>query len=173
MISETHRSTAPPVPAHGTAALDEALMTGALGAVTIMVWFLLLDTIAGRPLYTPSVLGTVLLQEQGAVASLHDLPVSPLRAAQYTVFHAFAFWFVGYVAARLFGIAERNPTFIFGLLLLGIFFFSGFIGLTLLVEPSVLEVVTVPAVLTANVLAACVMGRYLWRRHPLDLRKLL
>ena len=43
----------------------------------------------------------------------------------------------------------------------------------LLAEPTVLEVLTVPAVLAGNLLAAFVMGRYLWRRHPLDLRQLL
>ena len=43
----------------------------------------------------------------------------------------------------------------------------------LLAEPTVLEVLTVPAVLVGNLMAALVMGRYLWRQHGLDLRQLL
>ena len=91
----------------------------------------------------------------------------------YTLVHGLAFCLVGYVAARLFAVAERHPTYIFGLLLFFIFFFCGFVSVTLLAEPDVLDVVTIPAALAGNLLAALVMGRYLWRRHPLDLRKLL
>ena len=32
----------------------EAIVTGLLGAATIMIWFLILDVVNGRPLYTPT-----------------------------------------------------------------------------------------------------------------------
>ncbi len=38
----------------------EGIIAGVIGAATIAIWFLILDTIDSRPLYTPSVLGTVL-----------------------------------------------------------------------------------------------------------------
>ncbi len=37
----------------------------------------------------------------------------------------------------------------------------------------VLQAQTIPMIVAGNILAAFVMGAYLWRRHPLDLRKLL
>ncbi len=149
----------------------EAIVTGLLGAATIMIWFLILDVVNGRPLYTPTVLGTALVQH-GPV-SLDDAPVSVAMVLLYTLVHVLAFCVIGYVAAWLFAVAERHPTYIFGLLLFIIFFFCGFVSVMLLAEPTVLEVLTVPAVLAGNLLAAFVLGRYLWRRHPLDLRQLL
>ena len=178
MTAESDRRAAIPVDAsqpvdayQPVVLLREAIMTGLLGAATIMVWFLVLDTIDGRPLYTPTVLGTVLVGPE--TTSLDDLPISVPMVLFYTVIHGLAFCLVGCVAAWLFAIAERNPTVIFGLLLLFIFFFCGFLAVTMLTEPAVLKVVTIPAILAGNVLAAFVMGRYLWRRHPLDLRRLL
>ena len=149
----------------------EAIVTGLLGAATIMIWFLILDVVDGRPLYTPTVLGTALVH-RGPV-SLDDPQVSVPMVLLYTLVHGLAFCLIGYVAAWLFAVAERHPPYIFGLLLFIIFFFCGFVSVMLLAEPTVLEVLTVPAVLAGNLLAAFVMGRYLWRRHPLDLRQLL
>ena len=172
MTAESDRRAAIPVDAlKPVVVLREAIVAGLLGAATIMVWFLVLDTIDGRPLYTPTVLGTVLVGPK--TTSLDDLPVSVPMVLFYTVIHGLAFFLVGWVAAWLFAIAERNPAFIFGLLLFFIFFFCGYLTVTMLTEPAVLKVVTIPAILAGNVLAAFVMGRYLWRRHPLDLRRLL
>ncbi len=172
MTGESDRSAALPSEAYRpVGVLREAIVTGLLGAATIMIWFLFLDVVNGRPLYTPTVLGTALVHREPV--SLVDLPVSIPMVLLYTLVHGLAFCLIGYVAARLFAVAERHPTYIFGLLLFFIFFFCGFVSVTLLAEPDVLDVVAIPAVLAGNLLAALVMGRYLWRRHRLDLRKLL
>ena len=42
----------------------------------------------------------------------------------------------------------------------------GFVVVALLFAEPVLRVLTWPAVLIGNLLAAFVMGAYLWRRHP-------
>ncbi len=151
--------------------LRDGIVTGALGAATILVWFLVLDAFAGRPLYTPTVLGTVLLGRDAS--SLESLPVSIPVVLFYTAVHGLAFCVVGYVAAWLFAVAERHPPWIFGLLLFFILFFCAFLAVPVVTEPAVFRVVTIPAILGGNFLAAAAMGRYLWRRHPLDLRQLL
>src|SRR3989449_5423278 len=52
-------ATASTTPEARTMALaQEGLIAGLVGAATIAVWFLLLDSLSGRPLYTPTVLGT-------------------------------------------------------------------------------------------------------------------
>jgi hypothetical protein len=153
------------------AVLREGAIAGLLGAATIVVWFLVLDLLAGRPLFTPTVLGSVLAGHD--VTALDTLPVSVPVVLFYTVIHALAFCAVGYVAAWLFAVAERHPRWIFGLLLFFILFFCGFLAVPIVTEPSVFQVVTIPKILAGNLLAAVAMGRYLWRRHPLDLRQLL
>ncbi len=152
--------------------LRESVVAGVSGGATIAIWFLILDTIQGRPLYTPTLLGTALVQGQG-LASLDDLPASFGMVLLYTLVHGFAFCVVGYIAARLFVAAERHPPFIFCLLLLSILFFCGFMTVAFLFALPVLQALTIPMIVTGNILAAFVMGAYLWRRHPLDLRKLL
>lgn len=172
MHTETDETAPVAVEAYRPAAvLGDGIVTGLLGAATIMVWFLALDALAGRPLYTPTVLGTVLLGRDAS--SLESLPVSVPVVLFYTVIHGLAFCVVGYVAAWLFAVAERHPPWIFGLLLLLILFFCGFLAVPIVTDPAVFRVVTIPAILAGNLLAALVMGRHLWRRHPLDLRQLL
>ncbi len=151
--------------------LRDSLVTGLLGAMTIMVWFLFLDTLAGRPLHTPTVLGSVVLGTDAG--SLGNLPVSIPVVLFYTVVHGLAFCVVGYVAAWLFALAEHHPPWIFGLLLFFILFFCGFLAVPVVIKPAVFEVVTIPKILAGNLLAAVAMGGYLWRHHPLDLRQLM
>ena len=40
----------------------QGIIAGFVGAATIAMWFLILDTINGRPLYMPSLLGTALFR---------------------------------------------------------------------------------------------------------------
>ena len=152
--------------------LRESVVAGVSGGATIAIWFLILDAIQGRPLYTPSLLGTALVQGQ-ELTSVDDLPVSFGMVVLYTLVHGLAFCVVGYITARLFVAAERHPPFIFGLLLLFIFFFCGFMTVAFLFALPVLQALTIPMVVAGNILAAFVMGAYLWRLHPLELRKLL
>ena len=43
--------------------LREGLIAGILGAATIAVWFLIVDSVRGQPFYTPSILGTALFKD--------------------------------------------------------------------------------------------------------------
>ncbi len=55
---------------------QEGIVAGVVGAATVAVWFLVLDTIAGRPFYTPTVLGTALFRKGAGLGSPQTLPVS-------------------------------------------------------------------------------------------------
>src|SRR5262249_22126839 len=50
--------------------LEDGLFSGALGAVLVALWYLILDSLAGRPLYTPFLLGSVLFQGTSDVSHL-------------------------------------------------------------------------------------------------------
>ena len=152
--------------------LREAMVAGLSGGAIIAIWFLIVDSLQGRPLYTPTVLGTALIQRQ-ELASLENLPISLGKVLFYTVVHGVAFCFVGTIAVRLFAAAERHPSVIFGILLFFIFFFSGFLTVAFLFAMPVLQALNVTTIVIGNILATLVIVGYLWRRHPLDLRRLL
>ena len=83
----------PPLSAPTT--LMEGFITGIIGAGVVAAWFLLLDTIQHVPLWTPSLLGTVLFK--GAHAAAEHNAVDPGMVAAYTLVHHAAFIGVGLV----------------------------------------------------------------------------
>jgi hypothetical protein len=85
--------------------LLDGLFSGAIGALAVAVWFLIVDTLAGRPLFTPALLGTVLLH--GSAAAAQGVTVAPLEVAAYTAFHFLAFLVVGVGMSWLMTMFER------------------------------------------------------------------
>jgi len=77
-----------------------------------------------------------------------------------------AFLIIGVGASRLLGIAERNPSFGFGIVLLFVVFEFGFLLACMLFAEPVLRALTWPEVLVGNLLAAAAMAAVFWRRHP-------
>jgi hypothetical protein len=145
---------------------QEGLIAGLLGAAVIAVWFLILDTVAGRPLHTPTILGTAIFRSGQGLADPGSIPVSLEMVVLYTWVHALVFCVIGGIAARLLALAERQPNAGFGILLVFVVFEFGFVVVTLLFAQPVLQTLTWPAVLGGNLLAALAMGVYFWRRHP-------
>ena len=144
----------------------EGLAAGLLGAATIALWFLILDTAAGRPFHTPTILGTAIFRSGQGLAGAGAVPVSLEMVVLYTWVHGLVFCIIGGVAARLLAVAERQPNAGFGILLLFVVFEFGFLVVTLLFAEPVLHALTWPAILGGNLLAALAMGAYFWRRHP-------
>ena len=144
---------------------QEGMIAGLLGAATIALWFLIVDTLAGRPLYTPTVLGTVLFR-RGVGPPLPDVLPDFEMVWMFTWVHGLVFAAIGGVAARLLGLAERHPSVGFGVLMLFVFFEFGFSAAAMLFGEPVLHGLAWPAVLVANMLAAAAMGGYFWFRHP-------
>lgn len=144
----------------------EGIVAGVIGAATVAVWFLILDTINGRPLYTPTVLGTALFRRGAGLESPETLAVSLEMVLMFTWVHGLAFAAIGGVASRLLGLAERNPSLGFGVLLLFVVFEAGFTVTAMLFAQPVLRALTWPAILVANLLAAAAMGLWFRWRHP-------
>ncbi len=144
----------------------EGIVAGVIGAATIAIWFLILDTISGRPLYTPTVLGTALFRRAEGPASLETLPVSIEMTLMYTWVHGLIFCVIGGVASRLLALAERNLNIGFGILLFFVVFEFGFVVAAAVFAEGVLRALAWPAVLLGNLLAAAAMGGYFWRQHP-------
>ena len=78
---------------------EEGIVAGLIGAATIAIWFLILDTIKGRPLYTPTVLGTALFRGGAGLATPESLPVSFDIVVLFTWVHVLVFVVIGGAAA--------------------------------------------------------------------------
>jgi hypothetical protein len=144
--------------------IREGIIAGFLGATAVAVWFLIVDTVAGRPLFTPAVLGRSLFNLFG--------PGVPTDTALqhivvYTIFHYAAFSIVGIIAVAIVHAAEAEPSVLAGFLILFVAFEIGFHGLVaMLQEATVLRELAWYQVMAGNLLAAALMGAYLWRTHP-------
>lgn len=144
----------------------EGIVAGLLGAATIAVWFLIVDTINGRPLFTPTVLGTALFRGGAGLDQPESLPISFEMVMMFTWVHCLVFAALGGIAARLLAFAEQTANVGFGIVLLFVVFEFGFVAVTMVFAEEVLRSLAWPAVLVGNLLAAAVMGAYFWRRHP-------
>jgi len=163
MATQTDATTIPE--SRTTALYQEGLVAGLVGAATIALWFLILDSLSGRPLYTPTVLGTALFR-RGGTTPLSEIRPNLEMVLMFTWVHGLVFVAIGGIVARLLALAERQPSVGFGILMLFVFFEFGFIVAAMFFAEPILHALAWPAVLVANILAAAAMGGYFWLRHP-------
>jgi len=160
--------SSPPAPASARATFlsREGIVAGLIGASTIALWFLALDVVRGRPLYTPTLLGTALLRGPAAVASAENLQISLPMVLSFTMVHGLVFMAIGLAAQRLLQLAEKNANYGFGAILLSVIFLSGFLFVSLIFAAEILHALSWPAVLAGNLIALGAMSAYLRRHHP-------
>jgi hypothetical protein len=146
---------------HGV--LREGLIAGFLGASSVALWFLIVDSMSGRPFYTPAVLGSGLLGILGPAGA----EGMATHVVVYTIFHYAAFCAVGMLLTFVIHHAEVEPGVLAGLLILFVAFETGFYGLTALLSQSeLLGDLAWYQIAAGNLLASIAMGVYLWRGHP-------
>ena len=142
----------------------DGLFTGMIGATLVALWFLILDSVQGRPFFTPALLGTVMLH--GGDAASSGPVIAPLEIAAYTAFHFVVFIAIGFVLAWMMNLFEKFPIMFFVLLVLFLALQIGFFGLNLALGAKLLGHLPVWTGVTAHVLAAAGMAFYQWKRHP-------
>lgn len=149
--------------------IREGITAGVLGATCVAVWFLVVDIAAGHPLYTPATLGAAVLSFFGPAGS----EGTALQVAFYTLVHFAAFIGFGIVITTIVHAAARVPAVLIGVLLLFVAFELGFHGfVALLAQSPRFEPIAWYQIFAANLVAAVVMGGYLWRTHPNLVRQL-
>jgi hypothetical protein len=146
---------------HGT--VREGVIAGLLGATGVAVWFLIVDTIAGQPFFTPRVLGEAV---KSIVAP--DAFLSPfVIVALYTVFHYAVFILAGIAIIALVHGSARHIGLLAGMVMLFVALQVAFYGFVLMLQLATpLEELSWYQIGAANVIAALLMGRYLWMKHP-------
>jgi hypothetical protein len=161
------RSTTAALAAHPEShgLVREGIATGLVGAAAVALWFLAVDTLGGRPLHTPALLGAVLAASPDAAAAAAG-PSRLTYAALYTVAHLVAFAAVGLLATFLVHRAERTPPLVALLVMLFAAVEVAFVGFVALLEMQAIGDVAWYQVALGNVVAAVAMGWYLLHNHP-------
>ena len=130
-------------------------IAGLIGAVTLAVWFLVLDMTRGAPLQTPAFLAGTLLGSDGVAA-----------IAIYTVIHVVLWVAVGVFAAWVLDRINAAPHFLFGavlgVLLFNIAFYSG----VLIGGENIVRALGWPAVLAGNLVAGVALLGWLQFTAP-------
>src|SRR3989449_2233721 len=116
-----------------TRILREGFIAGLIGAGAVALWFLVVDTIAGRPFFTPAMLGSAVFW------GVHDpalVVIEYSRIIGYTMIHVSAFILVGTVAAVLAAEVEVAPaTFYLVVVFFAIFEFGFYVTVAVLAQP--------------------------------------
>lgn len=139
--------------------LREGVVAGVIGAAVVAVWFLVFDVLRGRPLLTPTILGTTVFQ--GAPAE--QVALGPILG--YTLLHGLAFIAFGVVAASLVAASEREPPLVVAVVILFACFETLFLGVATALGDSVAGALVWWAILIGNLFAAIAMLWYFLRRH--------
>ncbi|MGH7546229.1 MAG: hypothetical protein ACREKI_08620 [Gemmatimonadota bacterium] len=141
----------------------EGIVAGALGAVAVAAWFLIVDAWRGQVFFTPGALGSALFLGASDLASVQ---VSWATVAGYTVAHVAAFVAVGIVAAAICVQCEETPSVLLGALLLFVSFEAFFLGALAVLAEWLLGAVAWWAIAGGNLIATMAMALYLWKAHP-------
>lgn len=148
--------------------IREGLITGLIGAAAVAVWFLIVDVIAGRILFTPAALGSAVFLGARTPA---EVEITAVTVLGYTIMHLSAFILTGLVAAAIIAAAEEySEVVLLGGVLLFVTFEAFSIGLLTIVATWLVDALSWWNIGIANLVAAAGMGGYLYRRHPLLLR---
>jgi hypothetical protein len=164
-VMATSVSAPTTTPYDSTRVVQDGIIAGVLAAAAVALWFFVFDAVRGRPLYTPSVLGTVLFGRDASLGSLEATPVSLDKVLMFTWMHGLVFAVLGAFASWLLAVAERSPHLGFGIVLLFVIFEACFTATAYFIAAPILHALAWPAVIVANLLAAAVMAAYLWWRH--------
>jgi hypothetical protein len=141
----------------------EGTIAGVIGAASVALWFLMVDSIAGRPLFTPAILGASLFDLLGAGFGGRGLAT---HVVVYSVIHFAAFIAIGIVAASAMNALDRRPSRIVGFAaLFFVFEVCVFAAVALLSRSPLFGTIAWYQLGAANLLAAFCMGRFLWRAH--------
>jgi hypothetical protein len=143
--------------------LRRGLVAGVVGAAIVALWFLLLDAVRGKPLFTPALLGAAVFH---GVSRPEEVLIAAGPVIGYTVLHVLGFVAFGIVAAGLLVASEREPAMFIAFVLLfaafEVFFFAalGAFG------RSLLGALVWWAIFSGNLLASVGMLWLLLRAHP-------
>ncbi len=157
-----HRGLARTLLGRWVEVIREGTVAGAIGALTVAVWFLAYDTMKGRPFSTPALLGLALFE---GLRQPQLLEVRLDVVLGYTVLHFAAFALFGVVVAALLMAAEWEPRVLLGLFIIFLCFELFFLGFVSALDEALVGALGWWNVAIANLLAAVAMLIYFFFGH--------
>ncbi len=141
----------------------DGVVAGVIGATAVALWFLGVDMLYAHAFATPAALGRGLLRLLGPPG----MEGTVTFVVAYTIFHFLAFIAAGLLVSVIVYWAQSAPTVLAGAMMLFVVFEIGFYGMSsALQESPFLGALGWAQVATGNLIAALVMGTYMWRSHP-------
>ena len=141
----------------------DGIVAGLLGATAVAVWFLGIDLIYAHAFATPAALGRGLLRLFGPPG----MEGTTAFVIGYTIFHYATFIGVGLLVSVIVHWAQTQPAVLAGAMMLFVAFEIGFYALSAALQESpFLGTLGWAQVASGNLIAALVMGGYMWRTHP-------
>lgn len=145
----------------------DSVYSGAIGGSVVALFFLIVDAANGQPLYTPSLMGSVLF---GGGAAEAASGVRLDMVGYYSAVHFLIFGAAGTLVSFLVHEVElhaRHPGEV--LLLIFVVLEGGFFMAALVLMPGVMSQLGAFRVAMANLLAAGGMGAFLLKEHNPEL----
>ncbi len=143
--------------------MREGFIAGLIGSTAVAIWFLGVDLIAGRPFFTPAMLGSA------AFLGLRDpasVEVTFQAVIGYTLVHVLLFAAAGMAAAAMASLVDKFPTTLFLVVVFFAIFEVGFYIIVAIMAQPLLGALAWSNVAISNLIAALGMGYYLWKVHP-------
>jgi hypothetical protein len=127
--------------------VGRGVLAGAIGALALALWFLVIDFAAGEPFRTPAFLASAL--------GLGDIQLGALSVTVYTLVHFAAFALVGVIAAWFVDRLEVVPGALLGIVLGFLLFNLVFYGSVLITRnrTDIVAALGWPQVLAGNIIA--------------------
>ena len=140
----------------------EGIVAGLIGAAVVALWFLVFDLVRGKPLLTPTLLGSMVFFGVKTPVGLEPA-LGPIVG--YTILHGLAFIAFGIVAATMMAMSEREPALFIGFVILFACFEVFFFGLLSVLGRAAQATLVWWSVLIGNLLASVAMIWYFFRKY--------
>ncbi|MGH7480625.1 MAG: hypothetical protein ACRELV_00590 [Longimicrobiales bacterium] len=149
--------------------LVRGIVTGVVGGLAVAVWFLALDSFAGRPLFTPAALGSLVFLGAAGPA---EVRITLGTVAAYTLLHFAVFAAAGIALVWAAEQLERQPTFWLMAFMALVVLEGVFLAATAGSGVWILGTLTWWAVGVGNLIAVAAMLGWIWKTHPVLRREL-
>ena len=152
----------------GLSVVREAVVAGTLSGAMVALWYLLCDTIGGRPFHTPALLGTIFFDGLHG----HDIGSATLVSVlKFTALHFAAFTAFGLATALVIAAAEREPLLILGALMVYACYEVCFLAFVTVLDASALGSIGWWKIAAANAITLGAVWGYFQYQHPQLLRR--
>jgi hypothetical protein len=141
----------------------EGVVAGTLGGAVVALWYMVCDSIGGRPFHTPALLGAIFFNGLHG----HDVGAATLAPVlSFTVLHFAAFIAFGLASGLVIAAAEREPLLVLGALIVYACYEVSFLSFVTVLDASALGAIGLWKIAAANAITLVTVFGYFHYGHP-------